>query len=44
MALLRTGEELPHKYYDHQLTGNYRDLRELHVDGKKHSMVVVVCC
>ena len=32
LTLLQSGERLPEKYKDHQLTGNYKDYRECHIE------------
>jgi mRNA interferase YafQ len=32
MELLLKGKKLPHKYFDHWLTGNYNDRRECHIE------------
>ena len=32
LKLLVTGEPLPKKYQDHQLTENFRDFRECHIE------------
>ena len=33
IALLQTGKELPVKYRDHKLTGEYKHYRECHIEG-----------
>jgi len=32
--ILLSGNDIPAKYYDHPLKGNYKDYRECHVDGE----------
>jgi mRNA interferase YafQ len=33
LSLLATGEPMPLKYRDHQLSGNLKDFRECHIEG-----------
>ena len=33
LSLLASGKPMPPKYRDHQLSGNYNDFRECHIEG-----------
>ena len=33
LSLLASGEPMPPKYRDHQLSGNLKDFRECHIEG-----------
>ena len=45
IKMLADGEELPEKYRDHPLKGDYKGHRECHIeDGKEYKMRVINVC
>ena len=42
IEILADGNQLPAKYRDHELTGNYKDTRECHIEIREDILVLML--